>query len=160
MTFERARSILFELEGGEVNDPRDPGGHTKYGISARAYPNVDIANLTLEVAGQIYKENYWDAVNIEKFPKYLQLSIFDFCVNSGRGNAIRALQRAIGVADDGTFGPISSTKLASLNPKVVLFKYNEERLRFLRKLSTWPTYGNGWTTRVFRILAESVEMPR
>lgn len=155
MIFDKAIKIVLEFEGGEVNDPRDPGGHTKYGISKRAFPEINIADLTLSQAINIYRFKYWNETEIERYPALLRLAVFDFCVNSGRGNAIRKLQSAIGVADDGIVGPITREKLQSLNPIEVLFRYNKERENFLRRLSTWPVYGNGWKARIDRVLMES-----
>jgi lysozyme family protein len=158
MTIDEILELILSAEGGYVNDPRDPGGETKFGISKRSYPGLDIRSLTLEGAKGLYVKDYWTKYSLESFPPYIQYSLLDFTVNSGYGNAIRALQRTIGVADDGIFGIISSTRLESLKPIDVLIDYNEERLKFLRKLSTFPTYGNGWTRRVMGVIKHSVQV--
>ena len=59
MTFEEIIDRVIESEGGYVNDPDDPGGETKYGISKRAYPEIVIKDLTIKQAKQIYYEDYW-----------------------------------------------------------------------------------------------------
>ncbi len=61
--FEHAITITLQHEGGYVNDPADPGGETRYGISKRAFPKVDIANLTINKAKAIYKAFYWERQN-------------------------------------------------------------------------------------------------
>ena len=62
---------VLEHEGGYVNDPKDLGGETKYGITKRFYPDVDIKNLTVEQAKEIYKKDYWDRNRVESLPQNL-----------------------------------------------------------------------------------------
>ena len=92
--FEDIINDVFEKEGGYVNDPKDPGGETKYGISKRAFPNVDIKSLTKDSAKKIYKENYWIPSKAENIPEDLRHIYFDMCVNFGMRGAGRVLQRA------------------------------------------------------------------
>ena len=58
--FDEIIEVVLEHEGGYVNDPKDPGGETNFGIAKRSHPDVDIKNLTKESAKEIYKEVYWD----------------------------------------------------------------------------------------------------
>jgi lysozyme family protein len=145
MDFDTAFNRLIGHEGGYVNDPRDPGGETKFGISKRSYPDVNIASLTVDGAKAIYMRDFWkplaDANPAVKF------QVFDFAVNSGIQTAIRKLQAAIGVADDGHWGPISAAKLQSMDVSDVIMLFVAERLDFWRKLKTWPTFGAGWAGR-------------
>lgn len=80
-----ARCIEFVLaeEGGTVNDPHDPGGLTKYGISQRSYPDVDILRLTLDDATAIYRRDYWDKIRGDELPAGIDLLVFDSAVNQG-----------------------------------------------------------------------------
>jgi lysozyme family protein len=87
VSFEKAMEFLLKWEGGYVNDPRDPGGETKYGISKRSHPNVDIANLTVEQATAIYKRDYWDALNLDALPPCFGIAVFDAAVNCGKAKA-------------------------------------------------------------------------
>ncbi len=75
-------------EGGYVNDPQDPGGETKYGISKRAYPNEDIKNLTLDRAYELYKRDYWDKAGCSNYDFPLACSLFDASVNCGVKRAL------------------------------------------------------------------------
>ncbi len=81
--FRRALAFVLEFEGGYSNDPDDPGGETKWGISKRAYPNVDILNLTPEQALEIYSRDYWDALDCDSYSYPNAISIFDTAVNCG-----------------------------------------------------------------------------
>jgi lysozyme family protein len=139
---------IFGHEGGYVNDPGDPGGETNWGISKRAHPKEDIRNLTRERAAEIYREQYWPKVRGDEVPEELQFDLFDGAINSGPENAIRWMQRAAGVADDGLFGPITLAAVKEANPWALTARYNGERLLFLTKLSTWKRFGRGWAARV------------
>ena len=104
--FETLVKDLIEAEGGDelVTNVDDRGGLTKYGISQRAYPDVDIASLTEEEAIEIYKRDYWDKFKIGTMPDKYKRDIFFNVVNSG-SSAIRDLQQALGVTVDGAVGP-------------------------------------------------------
>jgi len=85
MSFERAIDFTLKWEGGYSNDPTDPGGETKYGISKRAHPDLDITNLTLEDAKDIYRTEYWNASGCDNLPEPLDIVVFDTAVNMGVG---------------------------------------------------------------------------
>ncbi len=85
--FERALKLVLDHEGGYVNDPDDPGGETKYGISKRAYPSLDIKNLTVEQAAGIYWRDYWDACSCDQLAYPMDITVFDTAVNCGCGAA-------------------------------------------------------------------------
>ena len=105
--FDRAAAIVLRLEGGETDDPDDPGGHTRFGISATHHPDVDIAALTRPEALAIYRRDYWDALKCDELPWPLAVTAFDINVNQGGGFAARALQRAVGAKVDGIIGPLT-----------------------------------------------------
>jgi lysozyme family protein len=144
--FDTAFDRLLGHEGGYSNDPRDPGGETNWGISKRSYPHVDIKALTRDQAKAIYLRDFWEPLG-DAHPA-IKFQVFDFAVNGGLSVAIRKLQSAVGVADDGHWGPISAAALASMDPNDVLLRFNAKRLRFYTSLRLWPTYGKGWTNRV------------
>lgn len=85
--FEVAMAFVRKWEGGYVNDPDDPGGETKYGISKRAYPNEDIKNLTRERAEYLYKRDYWDPLDLDKYPQDKAVVLFNVAVNMGKERA-------------------------------------------------------------------------
>jgi lysozyme family protein len=153
--FQHSFDRLIGNEGGYVNNPADPGGETKWGISKRSYPNLDIASLTRDQAAEIYKRDFWE--HLGDIPDAVKFQAFDFAVNSGLSTAIRKLQAAIGVADDGIFGPISRSTLNSMNVNDVLMRYAAQRLRFWTSLSSWPTFGKGWALRAAKDLEFAAE---
>lgn len=155
MNFDTAFARLIDSEGGYTNNPTDPGGETKYGISKRSYPNEDIAGMTLDRAKEIYLRDFWSPLG-EAHPA-IKFQAFDFAVNSGIQTALRKLQAAIGVADDGHWGPVSAAKLASLDLNDVLMKFAAERLLFMASLSTWSEFGRGWVRRIAQNLKYASE---
>ena len=108
--FKEIIEKVLEHEGGYVNDPKDLGGETKYGITKRFYPDIDIKNLTIEQATEIYKKDYWDKNRVESLPQNLWHIYFDMCVNMGKRTAVKVLQRAANnkgkdIEVDGGLGP-------------------------------------------------------
>lgn len=81
--FDAAFAAVVGVEAGYANDPKDPGGETKYGISKRAYPGVDIKNLTLEGAKAIYLRDYWYPSGCEHMPWALAVCALDCAINQG-----------------------------------------------------------------------------
>lgn len=148
LTFDQAFDRLISHEGGYVNHPNDPGGETNWGISKRSYPNLNIKALTRDDAKKIYKTDFWDAVGGDRLPSSVVYQLFDFAVNSGIGTAIRYLQRAIGVADDGHWGPMSQGAAETMGEQDMLFLLNAERLDFMTKLKGWDSFGRGWARRI------------
>lgn len=148
MNFGTAFDRLISHEGGYVNDSRDPGGETKFGISKRSYPNVDIVNLTRDQARDIYLADFWNRINADNLHDGVAFQAFDIAVNSGIETAVRMLQRAIGVADDGHWGPVSQTAAELMSESDQIMRLNAERLDFMTRLSTWQTFGKGWARRV------------
>ena len=146
--FDQCFDKLISHEGGYVNDPRDPGGETKFGISKRAYPQVDIKNLTLDAAKDIYKRDYWDRAQCDKLPPQLAYLLFDAAVNSGIGQSIRFLQRAVNLADDGVIGPMTLAAVGRSDAEAISARFLGQRLEFMTKLTTWDTFGKGWARRI------------
>lgn len=148
MDFNTAFERLIGHEGGLVDHPNDPGGLTKYGISQRSYPTEDIRGLTLERAKVIYRRDYWDRLRLDELTPSVRFALFDAAVNSGPGQAVRFLQRAVGVADDGHIGPVTMAEIARRSPDQLNARINAVRLQFMTDLSTWPSFGKGWARRI------------
>lgn len=160
MNFDQAFERLIGHEGKFTDDRNDKGNWTggkigkgqlrgtKYGISAAAYPTLDIFNLTLADAKAIYKRDYWDRAEADEYDGAIAFQLFDAAVNHGIENAVRFLQRAVGVADDGDVGPITLKAIKAMTVTDVLMRFNAERLYFYTTLSSWPTYSAGWARRI------------
>lgn len=145
--FDISFNRLIGNEGGYANNPDDPGGETNWGISKRSYPTVDIANLTRDEAKAIYLRDFWQRGQMDQFDGAISFQLFDIAVNSGIETAIRMLQRAAGVADDGHIGPVTLAAVKGKSVTDMLMLIIAERLDFWRKLSTWPAFGKGWAGR-------------
>lgn len=148
MNFEAAFERLIGFEGDYVWDSHDPGGETKFGVSKRAYPNVDIRALTLEEAKMIYKRDFWDRCKCDDMPYVVAFEVFDMAVNQGVHGAIIALQDALGVSADGDIGPVTLATAQVIDPFKFAARFCGARLLFYTGLKTWDYFGKGWTRRV------------
>jgi len=124
VNFEDIIEVVLEHEGGYVNDPKDPGGETNFGIAKRSHPDVDIKNLTKEGAKEIYYEDYWCGNKVPHMPDDLKHIYFDMCVNQGKSRAVKILQRACNgkgaeLKVDGGLGPVTLSHLGGVELKRV-----------------------------------------
>lgn len=152
MNFDQAFDVLLGHEGGYVNNPADPGGATRWGITARvALQNGytgDMRAFPVEQAKVIARRSYWDAAQIESLPDEVRFDVFDTAYNSGVSRAAKLLQLAADVPDDGVIGPHTLTAVRAMNPWCLAMRFNGFRLRFLVTLPTWGSFGKGWANRV------------
>lgn len=148
MNIDQALKRLLKNEGGYSNHPTDPGGETMYGVTfrvARAYGYLGaMKDLPWKTAVDIYAKNYWAPIKADQLPEALRFHVFDAAVNSGASQAIKWLQRAAGVTQDGVIGPRTLSAASMVTPA----KYTAIRLRFMTDLSAWPTFGKGWARRI------------
>lgn len=150
--FSEAVERVLAHEGGFVDHPSDPGGATKFGITervARAWGyKGHMRDLPRETAVEIYRAQYWSPVQGDKLPDAIAFQVMDAGVNHGVGNAARWLQRAAGVAEDGVIGPVTLAAVRKSDPADLVLRFNATRLDFYASLSTFSTFGRGWTRRV------------
>ena len=148
MSFDLAVKRVIKSEGGYVNDPKDPGGETKYGISKRSYPSVDIKNLTVDEAGQIYHRDFW--IKLPSLPEPLDYLVFDFALNAGVKTAVKTLQKAINALTDGDFGRKSKAALARYSAEDLCVYFSAERACYYASLksSLVDRFGRGWMRRI------------
>lgn len=90
---KEALKFTLKWEGGYVNDPDDPGGETKWGISKKSYPDLDIKNLTNEQALMIYAKDYWNPLGCDNIVFPFNVAVFDTAVNCGTQRALRWLRQ-------------------------------------------------------------------
>ena len=170
--FDRALPLVLAHEGGYVDHPSDPGGATNLGITRKtlarwrkvvpwtSLPKPEVKALTKDTVAPIYRALYWDEIRGDDLPAGLDYAIFDYAVNSGPGRAAMALQRILGVADDGEIGPMTLAAIAKRKPADLINALCDERIAFLRRLSTFAVFGKGWTSRVSGVRKLALTMVR
>lgn len=156
MNFDTAFHRLLGHEGGFVDHPSDPGGATNWGVTqavARANGYTGhMRDFPVDMAKAIYWRQYWVPIKADDLPPAVRYAVFDAAVNSGANQAVKWLQRAIGVNDDGVVGPQTMTFARAANPDFVIRRMLGQRLEFMSDLKNWPTFGRGWARRVAEIL--------
>lgn len=155
MKFNDAVQIILSLEAGYVNHPRDPGGETNFGISKKSYPHLNIKELKVEDAIEIYRRDYWDKCKCDFLPPFIRLAVFDASVIQGPEVAIGLLQAALGVKVDGDPGPVTITAIQNANKEKLLLKYIERRWDRMSQSKAFPFYAEGWANRLFKISISS-----
>ena len=146
----------MRYEGGYSNDSLDPGGETKFGISKRAYPKLNIKELTLENAKTIYRLDYWDRISCDLLHPAIRLIVFDCAVNQGVARASIYLQRSVGVNSDGMLGPITFAALKDVDPQLIITKYAGYRHESYIKNPRWNIFGAGWSARLLDVTIRSL----
>lgn len=144
-------------EGGYVNNPNDPGGETKWGISKRSYPHIDIPTLTVEDAAEVYLRDFLRPLKYDRYQDGVAFQLFDFAVNSGPQIAIRQLQKAIGVRVDGIIGNQTIGKINSMSESDLIMTLLAYRIKFMTRLKNWDDAGRGWMNRIANNLLYGAE---
>jgi len=162
--FEKALTLVLEHEGGYVNHPKDPGGATNKGVTQAVYDAYrkvrgrgpqSVKFISQAELLAIYKFQYWDRVQGDFLPDGLDYAIFDFAVNSGVTRASKYLQAVVGTVQDGHIG--AKTIAAIGDPAQAISALCDRRMGFLRNLSTFATFGKGWTRRVEGVSPSKVD---
>lgn len=164
--YAKALPLILKHEGGFVNHPKDPGGATNKGITIGTLKRlgidvdgdgdsdiVDLRSLRQSDVERVYKLFYWDAVKADQLPSGVDYAVADFAVNSGPSRSAKHLQKVVGVTQDGDIGPKTLAAVAMRDPQDVVSALCDSRLRFLRGLKTWGTFGKGWGRRVAEVRA-------
>jgi len=155
--FEESLKIVLAHEGGYVYDPEDKGGDTRYGISKRAYPNLDISTLTLAKASSIYRQDYWNKMRLDEINNQLLANkIFDIGVNIGIHKIIQLLQQALNwalptlicrVQEDGIMGAKTINCCNCIDQQdLLLDKFKKMIVGYYISLNK-KKYINGWIKR-------------
>ena len=164
--FARCLDLILGHEGGYVDHPDDPGGATNMGITHatlaawRGAPvsRDDVRAMGRDEAGEIYRANYWNALNCDALPKGVDLVLFDFGVNAGVGRAAKLLQGIVGVTRDGQVGPITLAATRAMDAVHVVDAFSEGRMDHYRALHHWPTFGKGWSRRTREVRETALAM--
>jgi lysozyme family protein len=156
MDFSEAVRIIFHHEGGFVNHPEDPGGSTKFGISQKSYPHIDIHALTEDEAREIYHKDFWLSLKLDRLPPKLRLLIFDCAVNQGPARAIMYLQRACGAPTDGKIGPVTLQLVPMFSEGFLVDSIARQRLQSYIRHPKWSVFGAGWASRLQDVVLRSL----
>ena len=156
MNFDTAFNKLLGIEGDYSDHPADPGGKTRWGVTEAVAREVgyrgDMRDLPVDLAKRIYLEKFWTPIKAEELPVGIRYTVFDGAVNSGVGQSIKWLQRALGVVDDGVIGPKTLAAANAQNADALRMRILASRLRFMSELSTWPAFGRGWARRICELM--------
>jgi len=168
MAVSREKESLARVlahEGGYSNHPADPGGATMKGVTQRVYDGYrkgkglavrSVKGITTDELNEIYDRQYWDAVKGDLLPAGVDYVLFDGAVNSGPGRSIMWLQQALrpaytgridGVMGVGTLAALKADK----NNDALIDRICNARMAFLKRLSTFATFGRGWSARVTEV---------
>lgn len=164
--YDKCLELILHHEGGYVNHPKDPGGETNLGVTKRVYEEwggtKDMVDLTVEDVAPIYEKNYWGRTKCDDLPSGLDLCVFDFAVNAGPGRAAKYLQQIIGTTVDGGIGPNTLEAVYNYVEEVgvqgMIEEYQSGRQSYYEQLSTFETFGRGWTRRVNETTEEAIDM--
>ncbi len=158
-SFEPAMRAVLEWEGGYVDNPDDPGGKTKYGISKKAHPDVDMRKLTKDKARKIYRADYWTPAGCDELPAGLDLIVFDAAVNCRVDRAIRFLQHGVGTKVDGIWGPNTRNAAQTADPKQALREIVARRGEYYGSLTDlFEDFGLGWMRRLSDMHQRALEL--
>ncbi len=155
-------------EGGWADHPRDPGGATMKGVTLLTYrrhfgqakSKSELRNISDEDLEQIYRTGFWDKCRCDDLPSGVDYAVFDAAVNSGPGRGAKWLQAAVGAKQDGGIGPKTLALVEGKDPVKIIDNMCDRRLAFLRRLSTWSTFGKGWQRRVEGVRSTAMAMAR
>jgi len=164
--FPQCFALVLKNEGGYVDNPSDPGGATNLGCTKATWEawvghpvtKDDIKALTPNDVMPLYKAKYWDTIKGDDLPEGVDYAVFDYAINSGPSRAAKALQSLLSVTIDGQIGAATLRALETSNPREVATAVCEARLAFLQSLSTYATFGKGWSRRVSEVETVSFNM--
>lgn len=154
-------------EGGFVNHPKDPGGATNMGVTQAVYDAYrdrqgksrrSVRAITPDEVADIYKRQYWDTVMCDDLPSGLDYAVFDYAVNSGPRRAAQDLQRELGVTVDGIVGQMTLAAVSKVDVFDLIERLCDRRMKFLRGLKHWSTFGKGWSNRVEDVRRFALDM--
>lgn len=157
--FDKAIVVVLKHEGGYINNPKDPGGETNFGICKRSYPNIDIRNLTFEQAAKIYKRDFWDRYKVGEInDDDIATKLFDLSINLGERETAHVAQRALRaigqiINEDGIIGEITIAAINNSKADLLLTGLKCEAAGFYRMLvAEKPTdhiFLNNWLSRAY-----------
>lgn len=157
--FNKAWAALVGNEGGYVDNPADPGGETRWGITQRvARANGyqgDMRDYPIDSARSVAKKLYWDSLRLDEFDDRMSFAMLD--ANYNGGHVVLWAQQAVGVKADGKLGPATMSALRAADPLRFVMAFTAYRILYQTACRTWSTFGRGWSRRDARNLLKAVE---
>ncbi|GGD30650.1 glycoside hydrolase family 108 protein [Aureimonas glaciei] len=165
--YDAALKRVLAHEGGYANHPADPGGATMKGVTQRVYDayrdrhgmeRKAVRGISAAEIAAIYRTQYADKIAFDKLPTGIDYVVFDGAANSGPAQSVKWLQRALGVTADGIIGNVTLSAAAKAPAAMLIDNICEQRMRFLKALKTWKTFGKGWSARVSEVRSGAKRM--
>lgn len=157
--FEDAFTILMDNEGGYVDNPKDPGGATRYGVTERVARlhgyKGDMRQFPLDLAKTIAKLEYWDKFMCDQFDPRIGFHVFDTAYNGG--HPAKWLQKACGAVQDGDIGAKTIAAVRRTDPLKIIILFNAERIQYLTDLNVWDHFSEGWMKRLANNMRRGIE---
>lgn len=162
--FKSIIAFILKTEAGFQNDPNDPGNWTggainvgvlvgtNCGISAASYPHEDIAGMTPQRARDLFRRDFWLPIHGPDLPFALAVVVLDAAVNCGVGQAIKWLQRSVGVLADGVMGPVTMAAIRAANPLTAATRFTRKRIVGSSDFANWPGARDSWVQRSCEML--------
>lgn len=162
----RAVAEVLASEGGFSDNANDNGGPTNLGVTLETFckfvkPDgtvADLKALTKEQAAVVFKKQYWAHIMAADLPDGVDYCVFDCAVIAGPVRAAKILQRVVGTNPDGEIATLTLDKVHAIAPALLINRYCDARLSFLRNLADWKHFGNGWTNRVDKVRKIAMQM--
>lgn len=157
-------------EGGFVDHKNDRGGRTNYGVTQKTYDafrqirgleQQDVRDITMDEVEALYYQ-YWRDAHCEHLPEPLDLFVFDCAINSGAGRAVKLLQRALGIADDGQWGPQTRHSMENIIAEDMVHDLADVYLRLragwydtiIERDPSQAVFAKGWMNRLDKLRTE------
>jgi len=148
--FDASFDRLVGNEGGYSNNPKDPGGETMWGVTARVARahgyTGPMHDLPRDMAKQIAYATYWKPLHLDEFDERIAFQVFD--ANYNGGHPVIWMQAAAGAKVDGLIGPNTVTAVKAANPWIFQMKFLAYRVFYYTSLRTWLDFGKGWANRI------------
>ena len=164
--FERCLALVLKSEGGYVNNPADPGGMTNLGVTKNTYEawvnrtvdETEMRSLTPDDVAPLYEHNYWNRVAGNELPVGVDYCVFDAAVNLGPSQAIKLIQRALNVVDDGILGEKTLAASHQRDAAELIEQFSEEHLQLMQTKKTWATFAKGFQNRIDFVKETALQM--
>lgn len=155
--FDKAVGFVLAQEGGYNDNPDDGGKETNFGISKKAFPDIDIKALDRTRAIELYRVNYWINCRCGFLPSPVAFVLFDAAVNQGPSAAVKCLQRALKVEADGVLGAVTMGAVQKASIRQLIPELIAQRAVLYATNPNVKTFGLGWFRRLSQCHSAALE---